>query len=371
MLARKTRHLAYLLGMGLLVCAISPASACTSFMLQGNDGGRVYGRTMEWGQPLNSEALLIQRGTSLVGAGPSGEAGTGLAWTSRYAVVGLNAVGVDDIVVDGMNERGLAGGLLYFAGYAQFQEVPDGQQDRSIASWQLLTYVLSNFESIAEVKQALPNILVNGSVLQAFGGPVPIHMTLHDSSGQSLSVEYINGELNMLDNPTGVYTNNPPLPYHLAAAGNYANLSANPPAVMRINGLTLPPASSGVGLQGLPGDFLSTSRFIRALIFSHNAPTDLSSAQQVGTAFHLLGQFDLPLGSIVLPPGGAFGGGSSKPSYEITEWTVVADQKNGTYSIKTFENPDLRQMRFADLPLSGGEIKVMPLTQQQSITELR
>lgn len=91
----------------------------------------------------------------------------------------------------------------------------------------------------------------------------------------------------------------------------------------------------------------------------------------MGTAFHLLGQFDLPLGSIVLPPGGAFGGGSSKPSYEITEWTVVADQKNGTYSIKTFENPDLRQMRFADLPLSGGEIKVMPLTQQQSITELR
>ena len=72
MLARKTRHLACLLGMGLLVCAISPASACTSFMLQGNDGGRVYGRTMEWGQPLNSEALLIQRGTSLVGSGAIG-----------------------------------------------------------------------------------------------------------------------------------------------------------------------------------------------------------------------------------------------------------------------------------------------------------
>ena len=122
----------------------------------------------------------------------------------------MNAVGVDDLVVDGMNERGMAGGLLYFDGYAQFQEVPAGEADRSIASWQLLTYVLSNFESIAEVKQALPNILVNGLVLQAFGGPVPIHMTLHDRSGQSLSVEYIKGQLNMLDNPTGVYTTDPP-----------------------------------------------------------------------------------------------------------------------------------------------------------------
>ena len=365
------RSLAIGLGVGLMGSGLNAAQACTSFMLQANDGGRVYGRTMEFAKPLNSDAVLIQRGTALEGAGPSGQSGSGLAWTSRYAVVGMNAVGVDDMVVDGMNERGMAGGLLYFDGYAQFQDVPSGKADRSIASWQLLIYVLSNFESIAEVKQALPNILVNGSVLQAFGGPVPIHMTLHDRSGQSLSVEYIKGELNMLDNPTGVYTNDPPLPYHLAAAGNYANLSAMPPAEMRINGLSLPPASSGAGLHGLPGDFLATSRFIRALIISRNAPTNQSSEQQVGTAFRLLGQFDLPPGSIGIPPGGAFGGGSSKASYEITEWSVVADQKNGTYSITTFENPDLRQLRFADLPLSGGQIKVMPLNQSQQITTLQ
>ena len=85
---------------------------------------------MEFAKPLNSGAVLIQRGTSLQGAGPSGQSGTGLAWTSRYAVVGMNAVGVDDMVVDGMNERGMAGGLLYFDGYAQFQEVPAGEADR-------------------------------------------------------------------------------------------------------------------------------------------------------------------------------------------------------------------------------------------------
>ena len=28
------------------------AQACTSFMLQGNDGGRIYGRTMEFAKPL-------------------------------------------------------------------------------------------------------------------------------------------------------------------------------------------------------------------------------------------------------------------------------------------------------------------------------
>ncbi len=235
----------------------------------------------------------------------------------------------------------------------------------------MLAYVLSNFESVAEVKQLLPSVLVNGSVLQAFGGTVPIHMILHDRDGNSLSVEYIKGELNMLDNPTTVYTNSPPLPYQLIAAGNYGNLNAMPPAEITVNGLALPPVSAGAGLQGLPGDFLSTSRFIRALIFSRNAPTNLNSAEQVGTAFHLLGQFDLPPGSQGIPAGGGFGGGGSKATYEITEWSVVSDQKNGTYSIKTFENPDVRQMRFLDLPLSGGSIKVMELDQPQKITILR
>lgn len=47
----------------------------------------------------------------------------------------------------------------------------------------------------------------------------------------------------MMDNPTGVLTNDPPLPHHLAAAGNYANLSAMPPAEMNVNSLKLPPTS--------------------------------------------------------------------------------------------------------------------------------
>lgn len=49
--------------------------------------------------------MLIQRGTPLRGNGPNGGIGNGLAWTSRYTVVGLNALGLKDIIPDGMNER--------------------------------------------------------------------------------------------------------------------------------------------------------------------------------------------------------------------------------------------------------------------------
>jgi choloylglycine hydrolase len=367
----RQRALGVLAAAGLLAGQGLSAQACTSFVLKGSDGGRVYARTMEFGQPLNSQAVLIQRGTLLRGNGPDGQIGNGLTWTSRYAVVGLNALGQKDILPDGMNEKGLAGGLLYFAGYAKFQAVPQGQSQRSINSAQLLTYVLTNFASVDEVKHGLPKILVNGAKVQAFGGPLPIHMTLHDRSGKSLSVEYINGELTMMDNPTGTYTNDPPFPYHLATAGNTANLSAMPPAELSVNGLKLPPVSTGGGLNGLPGDFLSTSRFIRALTFSRFAPTNLTTQQQVGTAFRILGQFDLPPGSVLLPPGGAFGGAGSTTTYEITEWSVVADQKNLVYFIQTYDNPSLRSLNVNQLPLDGGAIKVMALNQPAQVTVLQ
>jgi choloylglycine hydrolase len=213
-------------------------------------------------------------------------------------------------------------------------------------------------------------ILVNGASVQAFGGPVPIHMTLPDRNGKSLLVEYINSELTMMDNPTGTYTNDPPFPYHLAAIGNYANLGAMPPAEMNVNDLKLPPVSSGGGLHGLPGDFLSTSRFIRALTFSRFAPTNLTTQQQVGSAFRILGQFDLPPGSVLLPPGGAFGGAGSTTN-EITEWSAVADLKNLVYYIQTYNNPSLRSLNFNQLPLDGGAIKVMVLNQPAQVTVLR
>lgn len=76
--AWRRRALGVLAAMGLLGGQGLPAQACTSFVLKGSDGGRVYGRTMECGQPLNSQAVLIQRGTPLPGNGPDGMIGNGL-----------------------------------------------------------------------------------------------------------------------------------------------------------------------------------------------------------------------------------------------------------------------------------------------------
>ena len=65
----------------------------------------------------------------------------------------------------------------------------------------------------------------------------------------------------------------------------------------------------------------------------------------------------------MLPPGGSFGGAGSVTTYEITEWSVVADQKNLVYYIQTYDNPELRSFNIDQLPLDSGDIKLMPVDQ--------
>jgi choloylglycine hydrolase len=235
---------------------LSQAQACTSIVLHGTDNGHVYGRTMEFGIPLKSAILKTPRGYSYQGIGIDGTPGTGKSWVSKYAVIGANAFGLP-IYVDGLNEAGLAGGLLNAPNTAQYQTPTQEQSSNSIASQQLLTYVLSNFATVAEVKAALPNIFVNSSPMKQWGGVAKSRMTLHDSTGASLVVEYLGGQLVMTDNVIGTMTNDPAFAWHLANIGNYVNLSGTDKAPMNVNGKTFVPASSGNGMHGLPGSFLS------------------------------------------------------------------------------------------------------------------
>ena len=157
---------------------------------------------LEFALPLHSRIIVVPRNLALTGTGPDGQAGSGMSWHSKYGVVGMDGIGLP-IVVDGMNEAGLAGGALYLPGYADYQAVPTGQERNSVASYELLLYILTNFATVAEAKAAVPKILVNRSSQAVFKMPVPLHVTLHDNSGASLVIEYVGGRLTMYDNPTG------------------------------------------------------------------------------------------------------------------------------------------------------------------------
>jgi choloylglycine hydrolase len=322
---------------------------CTSFLLKSIDGGAVYGRSMEFGMPLRSQMMVSPRAYAYQGIGVDGKAGTGLNWTSKYAVVGMNVLGLP-VYADGMNEKGLVGGLLNAPFTAQYQDVSQADSGNSINSCQILLYALTNFATVDEVKSGFEKILVNCSTIAEYKNQTPpMRVPLHDANGNSIVIEYIKGKLVITDNPTHVCTNDPVLSEQFTNIGNYANLTNIEQNPLLINGITYQSPSSGNGMHGLPGDYLSPSRFIRALFLSKSVPASYSTEKMVNAAWHITGSFDIPPGAITLTADNPYGGGVD--GIEISEWIIVADSKNLIYNVKMFETTnvyafDLKKMNF-------------------------
>jgi len=349
----------------MLVVTPLSGNACTSFLLKGSDHGFVYGRTMEFGLALNSQLTVIPRNLPMPGVGIDSKPGSGLNWTTKYAVAGMNGLGMP-VLVDGMNEKGLVGGLLNAPNTAVYQAVSPADSANSIASIQMLIYALSNFATVDEVKAGFQKIKVNRSIIPAYNNQsAPVRMTLHDANGKSIVIEYLKGELVITDNPTGVMTNDPAFRDQLNNIGSYANLTSVEKDALVINGTSFIPPSSGSGLHGLPGDYLSPSRFIRALFLTKSVPKSYTTAQQTNTAWHILGSFDIPPGAIILPASNAYGGGVG--GIEITEWSVVADNKNMIYNLKMFETTNIYSFDMKKIDVNAKEIKYYKLDKPLSV----
>ena len=180
---RGALHRSAIVALASALALVPSAQACTSFLLRTSDGGVVYGRTMEFGFQLTSEAIVLPRQFAFSATGPGGK--PGLVWTSKYGAVGLNAFGLP-VLTDGMNEKGLAGGILYFPGYAGYANPVATDPAKALAPWEFLTWALTSFATVAEVKAALAGVAIIDVAQPNLGITPPFHYTLHDASGASI-----------------------------------------------------------------------------------------------------------------------------------------------------------------------------------------
>ena len=350
-----------LMAVAILLATVAQAAACTGITLVAADGSVVRGRTLEFGQPIDSDVILIPRGLAFTATTPDGKA-NGLHWTAKYAAAGANGVGMP-VLVDGLNEKGLSGGIFYFPGFAGYQDIAPGEEAQAVAPWELLTWALTSFATIDEVRAALPNIKVGNVTLGAWGTVPPVHYVLTDATGKTISVEYVNGILNVYDNPLGNFTNAPAFDWHQTNLRNYIAISPQPAASVKLEGINLDPLSTGGNLFGMPGDFSSPSRFVRAAVFSQMTPQPATGHDAIMHGFHILDQFDIPEGAVPEPKG-------SEPPYEITEWTTMSDVKALTFYIWTSDNRAIRTLDLNAVDLDGTEIQIFKLDQEQTFIEL-
>ncbi|MCU0790704.1 MAG: choloylglycine hydrolase family protein [Nitratireductor sp.] len=357
------RATAILLAGAMSLTPISLAQACTGIRLIAEDGTVVHARTLEFGLDLESDVLVIPRGFERTGITPDGA--PGLVYKSKYASVGANGVGLP-YLFDGVNEKGLAVGTFYFPTTAGYMPYAPADAARTLAPWQVGSWILENFANVQEVRDNIASIVVPEVIYPDWGFAPPVHYVVHDETGTSIVIEYVGGKLNVHDNPLGVMSNSPSFDWHMTNLRNYVNMSVNNAPPAKIGSVTLLPLGMGSGMLGVPGDFTPPSRFVRAAIYSASALPSATSDEAVNQAFHILNQFDIPKGAARDHEKDEHGNVVA----DYTLWTSANDLKNRRFFIRTYDNSQIRSIDLMSQDLDAKEIATFKIDGKETFVPL-
>ena len=332
-----------------------PSLACTSLVFKAQDGTGIYARTMEWGaSDLNSELVLAPHSTSFASA--LGDGKTGMSWKNSYGFVGVNAAGLP-YATDGMNEAGLTVGVLFYPGFAQFQEPSPNQLATTISSVDVANYLLSNFKTVEEVRQAMPKVRVvrNAEIEKAFGTPIPIDHIVTDAAGASMVIEYTNGALTMFDNKVGAMTNSPVMIRLVLRSANYANLRRVGAAVAQHR------RRLARAVRGGQRNARAAGRLHAAIaVHPRCGFRKYDGAGQGRRRRGCSGRDDVEQLRHSEGPGAQ---GASPEDFHLgyTQWSVIADTRHKVYYYWTMYDRRMRSVDFGKLNFDAPKVSSFPL----------
>ncbi|HEX4131651.1 MAG TPA: choloylglycine hydrolase family protein [Pirellulales bacterium] len=340
---------------------LTPATACTGIRLRANDDTVVFARTLEFGYGLNWDVVVIPRGKPFVGTMADGQ--QGLDWTTKYGVVGATAAGLEH-AVDGVNEAGLAAGIFYMPGYAEYPQPTADDAGKAVAPWEFVNWMLGNYATIAEVRHGLDSVRVCAAVEPHMGFCPPVHCIVHDRHGDSIVIEFNQGQRQVYDAPLGVITNAPTYDWHETNLKNYVGLSAMNAAPLDLSGVELKGFGQGTGLLRMPGDYTPPSRFVRAVMLTQNATTPENAPAAINLANHILDSFDIVEGTVRSKER------NGSEEFETTLWTSFSDLKNRAYYFRTYENHRIRKVDLTKIGFNGSHCRRISMDEPEKFEDV-
>jgi choloylglycine hydrolase len=308
---------------------------CTRVTYLGDNNLVVTGRSMDWGEDMQTDLWIFPAGITRNGA-----CGTGsLEWTSKYGSV--IASGYNFGTGDGVNEKGMVANLLYLA--ESDYGTLNGKAPISITLW--AQYALDNFASVAEAVaglQAEPFRLK--SPIFPNGRPASLHLSLSDPTGDSAIFEYVEGKLTIHHGREyQVMTNSPIFDQQLALDAYWKSIGGN---------------------VFLPGTISAADRFARAAYFVGIVPKSIDKNyisavpeqkmqyQAVASVMGIMRSVGVPLG-ITTP---------DKPNISSTIWRTVTDHQNMIYYFDSATTPNTFWVDLKDVDLSkGAQVKKLAI----------
>lgn len=318
---------------------------CTAISYKTAD--HYFGRTLDYERGYGEEVVVTPRNCPLrlrrMGV-----------LENHYAMIGM-AVAVDGCALyyDAANEHGLAMAGLNFPEYACYYPEAEGRDN--IAPFEFMPWILGQCKDIAQARALLERINICNIPFSEELPLSPLHWIISDGEA-SITVETLRDGMRVYDNPVGVLTNNPPFDYHMTHLSDYMHLTAKQPE-NRFGLIELRPYSRGMGGIGLPGDWSSASRFVRAAFVKCNSVSGSGENESVSQFFHLLGAVEHMRGCVELEGG----------AYEITRYASCINADKGMYYYKTYDNHCICAVNMRACDLDGSELYTYPLQKEMQM----
>ena len=235
------------------------------------------------------------------------------------AFIGMAAV-VDGypLLADGMNEYGLCVAGLRFPDSDAYGRVTKRGRT-NLAPFEIIPYILSRAKCTEEATKLISDahivdIPFNDSIENS-----PMHFHINDGVSGAI-IELTDGALHIYEDKCGVLTNSPPYPFQLYNLAHYLNIEKGEPK----NSHGARVFSRGLMAHGLPGDYSSTSRFVKAAWLTRELIAPIGCEEAVAESII----------RAVSPPYGSVIGDGGKMHY--TRYTALMQPSTASYTLSPF-----------------------------------
>lgn len=275
---------------------------------------------------------------------------------SHFAMIGMATV-VDDypLFYEAVNEKGLGMAGLNFPDNANYQEVAEDKVN--VASFEFIPWLLSQCESVAEVKELCKNLNITNEAFSSDFQPSPLHWLVADRH-ESIVLEPLAKGLKVYDNSTGVLTNNPTFDKQLFNLNNYRHLSPKVSENRFAKELELETYSRGMGGLGLPGDLSSMSRYVKVAFTKLNSVAEETEESSVNQFFHILKSVEQQKGLCYVDESG---------KYEYTIYSSCINTDNGIYYYTTYDNSQITAVDMYKENLDDSKLVSYPLVKEWQV----
>ena len=315
---------------------------CTAISERG--ARHIFGRTLDLEYSLGEEVVIIPRRFAFNFLHQQKSA-------DHYAIIGSAHVECGlPLYYDAVNEKGLSAAALSFPKFCEYSKKKS--DTHNVASFELIPWVLSRAESVEEVRRLLYNTTVTDESVSENLPATPLHWIFADAQ-YSLTVESTRCGLKIHDNPRGVLTNAPDFESQLINLERYVHIIEGGEKISSLH-------SRGLEGFGIPGDYSSGSRFVKACYVKSRTTPPKTPSEAVSRLFHIFEGISQTRG-VTLGENGA---------PVSTVYTSAIDTESLEYFFTTYENRRIRCVKLDAAHAEGDTLVSFDMHSREDILRL-